>query len=63
MSEWTDFDKCRAELLKARSALAYIYGMADSAARDMHTYYDGKEVARRFFEVIAEKSAPRGERL
>lgn len=56
MSEWTDFNECRAALLEARAKLAFIHGFAAQAAEDTMVYKND-ELARRHFTLIAEKSA------
>ncbi len=55
MTDWSDINSLRAALLDARSKLAFINGMADAAANDMGTLGE-PQVARKCFEMIAEKS-------
>lgn len=55
-SEWTDIDLCRAELLKARNALAWISGFATQSAKDIRVTNDAARRAKSDLERIAEMS-------
>ncbi len=54
MTDWSDINSLRAALLDARSKLAFINGMADAASKDAQPFTDS--LARKHFEIIAEKS-------
>lgn len=55
MTDWSDLNSLRAALLDARGRLAFINGLSDAAAKDRLTWNE-PQVARRHFEMIAEKS-------
>ncbi len=55
MTDWSDINSLRAALLEARASLAFIHGLSDAAAKDRMSWNE-PQVARKHFEMIAERS-------